>query len=47
MPFSTWRELEGPKTPGGNHVIEVTDNGTGMDNETVKKIFEPFFPTKK
>ncbi len=26
--------------------IEVTDNGCGMDRETMSKIFEPFFTTK-
>ncbi len=26
--------------------IEVSDNGTGMDEETLKKIFDPFFTTK-
>lgn len=27
--------------------ISVTDNGTGMSEETAKKIFEPFFTTKE
>ena len=27
-------------------VIEVEDNGPGMDDETCKKVFEPFFTTK-
>ncbi|MCL1985602.1 MAG: ATP-binding protein [Betaproteobacteria bacterium] len=27
--------------------ISITDNGTGMDEETKKHIFEPFFTTKK
>jgi hypothetical protein len=26
--------------------IEISDNGTGMDENTMKKIFEPFFTTK-
>ncbi|MEO6851052.1 MAG: 7TM diverse intracellular signaling domain-containing protein, partial [Mucilaginibacter sp.] len=27
-------------------IIEIDDNGTGMDDRTQKKIFEPFFTTK-
>jgi len=30
-----------------NAVIEVIDNGPGMDEETCKRIFEPFFTTKE
>ena len=30
----------------GIQVIEIIDNGTGMDKETVKKALDPFFTTK-
>jgi signal transduction histidine kinase len=32
--------------PGPYVCLEVTDNGTGMDEATVSRIFEPFFSTK-
>jgi two-component system cell cycle sensor histidine kinase/response regulator CckA len=33
-------------SPGPYAVLEVHDNGCGMDAETLKKIFDPFFSTK-
>ena len=32
---------------GRSGVIEVEDNGPGMDRETAKRVFEPFFTTKE
>jgi signal transduction histidine kinase len=35
------------KKGGKRFTIEITDNGCGMDEETKKKIFFPFFTSKK
>ncbi|HET6488972.1 MAG TPA: ATP-binding protein [Syntrophales bacterium] len=35
------------KNGGNRFTIEITDNGCGMDGETIKKIFFPFFTSKK
>ena len=33
-------------TPGSHVYLQVADTGCGMDSETMKRIFEPFFSTK-
>ncbi len=38
--------ISGSLTPGPYLVLEVQDNGSGMDHETQTKIFDPFFTTK-
>jgi PAS domain S-box-containing protein len=45
----THNEMKGsPYTPkhGKYIMIKVKDNGTGMDQETIERIFQPFFTTK-
>lgn len=32
--------------PGAYVALDVIDNGTGMDETTIKRVFEPFFSTK-
>ena len=46
----THNEIKGsPYTPkhGKYIMIKVKDNGTGMDQETIARIFQPFFTTKE
>ena len=38
--------LDGRIAPGPYHRLRVVDNGSGMDAETMTRIFEPFYTTK-
>lgn len=33
-------------SPGNYHTMKVEDNGCGMNKETIKKVFEPFYTSK-
>lgn len=38
--------LDTPLPPGDYVALQVADNGCGMEQETLKRIFDPFFSTK-
>jgi PAS domain S-box-containing protein len=41
-----WRASGQPLVPGRHVLLEVRDDGRGMDAQTLDRIFEPFFTTK-
>ncbi len=44
---SSFVKAHGYGAPGKYAVISVTDTGTGMDEQTRERIFEPYFTTKE
>lgn len=41
-----WQRTHMPLQPGSYVFLQVSDNGAGMDRDTLSKIFDPFFTTK-
>jgi len=47
MPEQTFSDVFGTTIHAGNYAcLEISDTGCGMDEETQKRIFEPFYTTK-
>jgi signal transduction histidine kinase len=42
-----WKLLRADTLPGNYFEIQISDNGIGMDQKVLKRIFEPFYTTKE
>ena len=42
-----WRSGRGSRRRKGEAIVEIEDNGNGIDEESLAHVFNPFFTTKK
>ena len=47
MPDGGSLAISSARSEDGNSIIRITDSGTGIDEEDLEKIFEPFFTKKE